>query len=101
MMNVVVGKRGHAHAVLIRAAEPLDGWEADLSGPGKLAQAMAITRSDNGRDVVQGPITFWRESGKRCRIVRSPRIGVDYAKHWKDALLRYCDRNSFALSKRR
>src|SRR5947207_10791796 len=38
MFNVVAGRIGRAHAVLIRAAEPLDGWDADLSGPGKLAR---------------------------------------------------------------
>src|SRR5450432_316463 len=47
MFNIVAGRTGDAHAVLIRAAEPLDGWTADLSGPGKLARAMQITRAEN------------------------------------------------------
>src|SRR2546421_5277496 len=37
MLNIVSGAKGDAQAVLVRAAEPLDGWEADLSGPGKVA----------------------------------------------------------------
>src|SRR5690242_2279065 len=36
MLNVVAGATGDAQAVLIRAAEPLDGWDADLTGPGRL-----------------------------------------------------------------
>src|SRR4030081_773672 len=40
MLNIVAGETGEAAAVLVRAAEPLDGWQADLSGPGKLARAM-------------------------------------------------------------
>src|SRR5690349_9239131 len=35
MLNIVTGKVGEPQAVLIRAAEPLDEWRADLSGPGK------------------------------------------------------------------
>src|SRR5437667_11863719 len=35
MFNIVCGHEGSAQAVLLRAAEPLDGWHADLSGPGR------------------------------------------------------------------
>ncbi len=43
MFNVIVGVPGEAEAVLFRAAEALDGWQADLCGPGKLARAFRIT----------------------------------------------------------
>src|SRR5881392_616508 len=45
MLNIVSGGVGDAQAVLVRAAEPMDGWDADLSGPGKLARGMRITRA--------------------------------------------------------
>src|ERR1043165_3826989 len=51
MFNIVGGQIGDAQAVLIRAAEPLDNWQADLTGPGKLARAFHITRKDNGKDL--------------------------------------------------
>jgi DNA-3-methyladenine glycosylase len=51
MLNIVAAEVDDAQAVLIRAAEPLDGWDADLSGPGKLARAFIITRADNGLDM--------------------------------------------------
>ena len=35
----------------------------------------------------------------RPRIVTTPRVGVDYAKEWKDALLRFLDADSAAVSK--
>src|SRR4051794_5131904 len=34
MLNIVTGDVDDAQAVLIRAAEPLDAWDEDLSGPG-------------------------------------------------------------------
>jgi DNA-3-methyladenine glycosylase len=63
MLNVVAHADGIAAAVLIRAAEPLEGLaemarrrrqtrpEALLSGPGKLCQAFAIGPSDNRCDL--------------------------------------------------
>ena len=101
MFNIVAGRRGDAQAVLIRAAEPLDGWKADLSGPGKLARGLKITRFQNGLDLT-GSILFVRGGLEyRPRIKRSKRVGVEYAKEWKDALLRFFDVKSPAVSKPR
>ncbi len=55
MLNIVTGAKGDAQAVLIRAAEVIGEWgdgKTDLSGPGKLARAMQITRADNGCDLL-------------------------------------------------
>jgi DNA-3-methyladenine glycosylase len=102
MFNVVAGATGEAHAVLVRAAEPLDGWEVDLTGPAKLAHGFAITGADNGRDLVCGTsvggnsahgdnIYFVADPAYRPRIVKRKRVGVDYSKHWKHRLLRFID----------
>lgn len=100
MLNIVAGETGSAQAVLIRAAEPLDGWVADLSGPGKLARAMQIERLHNGLDLTspEAPLLVLGPSTRVPRIVRSPRIGVDYAGAWKDELLRFFDADSAAVS---
>src|SRR5438309_9895896 len=45
MLNIVTGAEGDAQAVLVRAAEPLDGWEENLSGPGRLARGFGISLS--------------------------------------------------------
>jgi len=101
MFNIVAHRAGGGQAVLIRAAEPLDGWDADLSGPGKLARAFHITRAENGIDLT-GDRLFLRKGGDAVpRIVTTPRIGVDYARHWKDATLRYLDADSPAVSGKR
>lgn len=94
MLNVVAGVTGEAHAVLIRAAEPLDGWEADLTGPGKLARAFEIHRGLNGVDLFSDDLYFLEDEAYLPRIKRFKRVGIDYAKHWKNRLLRFIDMNN-------
>jgi DNA-3-methyladenine glycosylase len=91
MFNVVAGTAGEAHAVLVRAAEPLDGWDADLTGPAKLARAFDITATENRLDLTGNDIYFLADPEYQPRIIRSKRVGVDYAKHWKHRLLRFID----------
>jgi DNA-3-methyladenine glycosylase len=100
MFNVVCGPVGDAQAVLVRAAEPLDGWEADLSGPGRFARGMGITREENGLDLTTSDELFFTP-GRRAalRIGRSRRVGVDYAGPWRDELLRFYDEESPAVSR--
>ena len=99
MLNIVAGELGSGQAVLIRAAEAMDGWQADLGGPGKLARAMRITRAQNGLDLT-GVDLFLIHGPRPEKIERTVRIGVDYAEHWKDAPLRFTDAASSALSRR-
>ena len=73
-------------AVLLRGGEAVEGVEAvrarrggrlDLSGPGKLAQGMGITRALYGADAVDGPLRF--EAGAplpAAEVEVTPRIGV-------------------------
>lgn len=104
MLNIVAGTEPSGQAVLIRAAEPLDGWEADLSGPGKLARELGLTRAHNGLDLTGNELSLWDANDPPPRIERTKRIGVDYAEHWKDELLRFLDADSrfvSGLSRRR
>jgi DNA-3-methyladenine glycosylase len=102
MFNIVAADVDDAQAVLIRAGEPLDGLSVDLSGPGKLTRALRITRADNGVDLT-GSSLFLTDGNDLSvpRIVRTPRIGVDYAAHWKDSPLRFIDADSRAVSRGR
>jgi len=101
MLNIVASKVGDAQAVLIRAAEPLDGWQADLSGPAKLARAIHITtRADNGLDLTGKKLFLLDDGTSPRKITRSKRVGVDYAQDWTHALLRFHDADSPAGAKR-
>lgn len=99
MLNVVCGKPGEAHAVLIRAAEPLDGWDANLSGPARLARALGITGADNGLDLTGGQLFLLGGAADRPRVLNCTRVGVDYAGDWKDQPLRFYDADSRAVSR--
>jgi DNA-3-methyladenine glycosylase len=91
MMNAVARRRGEGSAVLLRAAEPLEGAErmARLrgraaprelcSGPGKLAQAFGADRALNGEDLVRGT-EVWIERGRvvpAVDVARGIRVGVN------------------------
>ena len=99
MLNIVAGEVGDAQAVLIRAAEPLQGWVADLSGPGKLAKALKISRKDNGVDLMGDSLYVLDVPTDRPRIIATRRVGVDYAGEWKDRPFRFLDADSRAVSK--
>lgn len=98
MFNIVAADVDDPQAVLIRAAEPLDDWIMDLSGPGKLARGLAITRAENGFDLRDDRFHLIDNPADRPTIAVTPRIGIDYAGEWKDKLLRFLDANSSAVS---
>jgi DNA-3-methyladenine glycosylase len=91
MFNVVAGAVGQGQAVLIRAALPLDDWKADLSGPGRLARALQITRVQNGLDLTGAELHFLDNPDDQPVVQTTKRIGIDYAREWKDAPLRFVD----------
>jgi DNA-3-methyladenine glycosylase len=100
MFNIVAGKTGSGQAVLIRAAEPLGGWKADLSGPGRLTRSLKITRSVNGLDLTGDALYLAHDPDYRPRTRRAKRIGVEYAGEWKNELLRFFDDRSRAVTHR-
>ncbi|HZZ41818.1 MAG TPA: DNA-3-methyladenine glycosylase [Tepidisphaeraceae bacterium] len=89
MFNIVCSKPGDAQAVLIRAAEPLANIDTSLSGPGRFACSMSVTRRDNAIDLTADRLYLLDDGYVPAKILRTPRIGVDYAGKWKDELLRY------------
>lgn len=109
--NVVANLENIPEAVLIRALEPTDGVELmkirrnknnlrDLcSGPGKLAQALSITKNLNGADLCGGEI-FIEDAGINPRVETTKRIGIDYAGDAANYLWRFIfDSGSERISK--
>jgi DNA-3-methyladenine glycosylase len=56
--------------------------------------------AENGLDLMSEKLFLLPNPGPPPRIVRTPRIGVDYAGDWKDQPLRFVDADSPAVSKR-
>jgi DNA-3-methyladenine glycosylase len=104
MLNVVSELPGNAAAILIRALEPLEGIEImkrhrgatrllDLTrGPGRLASALQIDRSYDGRDLCADGALWLGISNLPCGVIgKSVRIGITRA---ADKLLRYYERGN-------
>jgi len=112
-LNLVAANEGEPHAVLIRALEPIQGLDLmarrrgkpvssrELSnGPGKLAQALAITGADYGRDLCGDELFLQRPPKPAGPVARSARINVDYAGHWATRLWRFYERGNPYVSVR-
>jgi DNA-3-methyladenine glycosylase len=110
-MNVVTGRDGEGSAVLLRAAQPLEGIEGMAArrgvvnerllcaGPARLTQAFGVERTNNGLDLVSGTdLTI--ENGREVpdeRVGVSSRIGVRVG---LDRGWRFYDASSPYLSRR-
>jgi len=85
MLNVVTGPEGYPAAVLVRGAGEWDG-------PGKLTKALGVSKDFNQLPLRQSSGLWIEDRGlavSRDRIHVTPRIGVDYAKEWKDKPFRF------------
>ncbi|MCP4685359.1 MAG: DNA-3-methyladenine glycosylase [bacterium] len=108
--NLVTEREGFPAAVLLRAAEPIEGFELMkklspksgrkdiLSGPGKFCRAFGLTVAQSGVDLA-GRELFVEDPGDSVtNIVTSGRIGI---KKGKEHPWRFMDGDSFSRSKPR
>jgi DNA-3-methyladenine glycosylase len=109
--NLVTGRVGQPHAVLIRAVEPVLGQQLMASrrkldpdrceltnGPGKLCAAFGIGLSDYGQDLCGARLFL---SDAPCtRVAGSPRIGVGYAGAWAERRWRFYEPGNRYVSAR-
>lgn len=119
-MNVVTGREGEGTAVLIRALEPIKGIEqmaqnrykeslAHLpkskiigltNGPGKLCQALGITKENYGDDLTGHRLYICQgEKQETLNIKSSKRINIDYAEEAKDFEWRFFLKGNSYVSK--
>jgi DNA-3-methyladenine glycosylase len=97
--NVVTEAEGHGSAVLIRALAPVRNVTGRTSGPGLLCQALGIDRRLNGADLLGDRLYIADGNPADFRIVKRPRIGVDYAGGWARRLLRFYIRGNAHVSR--
>ncbi|HHV72602.1 MAG TPA: DNA-3-methyladenine glycosylase, partial [Clostridia bacterium] len=104
-LNVVTEEINKPAAVLIRALEPLTGIDEMAfnrygksaknlnkrqlinltNGPGKLCQAMEITKANYGQDLTGDTLYICEDSSASTPVIIStPRINIDYAEEAAD-----------------
>jgi len=89
-LNFVCREAGHGAGVLIRALEPVAGLDVMrarrdafdewllCSGPGKLCQALGVTRAFNGMALSEAPFELL-PAPMDLAIIAGPRIGISKA----------------------
>lgn len=100
-MNIVTKEEGHASAVLLRALEPVKNIDDKTNGPGLLCRAMHITKHLQGHDLLSDDFYVAEEKNPpSIKIIKRPRVGVDYAGHWAKRLLRFYIKDNKFISKK-
>ena len=100
-----------ADAILIRSLEPVAGLDimqkrrnntkiSNLTtGPGKLCQALGITREQNAIDLTEN-LLWISPRTETPKITSSKRIGIDYAEEYKDMPWRFLIADNKFISKK-
>ncbi len=85
MLNVVTGAVGYPAAVLIRGL-------SDARGPGILTKKLEISKEQNEKKLSKASGLWIEDRGMsipKKNIIRTPRIGVSYAKEWAEKPYRF------------
>lgn len=109
LLNIVTGAKDYPAAVLIRAVEPI-GVKSQMlkvksyAGPARLTKTLNIDKSFYGLPIYQKKSGLWIEGRehdlKEKDIIKTARIGVDYAKEYKDKPWRFYIKDSPFISKK-
>lgn len=108
MLNIVTEKKDYPAAVLVRAAEPINDlrfkiFDLRTNGPAKLTKFLQIDKKFNGLPIYTKKYGLWIEEGERVNdrnIVKTERIGVDYAGKYKNKLRRFYIKGNKFISKK-
>ncbi len=91
MLNIVTGQPGEGSGILIRSCEPVAGLELVrqrrggldgpvlLTGPGKVAQALAVDLSFTRHPLYAPGGLELLEGAAPEGVLRGPRVGIDFA----------------------
>lgn len=107
--NIVTREEGNPQAVLIRAVEPIEGFDLMAqnrlkktynqltksqikgltNGPGKLCRALLIDKNLSGEDLCGDKLYIEEGEKEKFNIISSKRVGIDYSEEAKDYLWRF------------
>ncbi|KKQ59947.1 MAG: hypothetical protein US81_C0033G0003 [Parcubacteria group bacterium GW2011_GWE2_38_18] len=108
MLNIVTGPKDYPAAVLIRAVEPMGvkslSKVKSYAGPARLTKTIKIDKTFNGLPIFTKKHGLWIEDRveqiKPNQIIKAPRIGIDYAKEYKDKKWRFYLKDNPFVSKK-
>jgi len=107
--NTVTREEGNPQAVLIRAVEPIEGFDLMAQNrfektynqltktqiknltnrPGKLCSALLIDKNLSGEDLCSDKLYIEEGENEKFNIISSKRVGIDSSEEAKDYVLRF------------
>ena len=108
-LNISTGQAGKPECVLIRALEPIEGFNCSkkelkkiANGPGKLCRWLKLNKSFYGEDLTKSKRIWLEDLGEKVpfsEIVASKRVGIDYAgPYWSRRKWRFYLKNNDFVS---
>ncbi|MFW6026535.1 MAG: DNA-3-methyladenine glycosylase, partial [Candidatus Woesearchaeota archaeon] len=112
-LNIVTGRKEKPQAVLIRAAEPVQGLDIIkqnrkikskklknlTNGPGKLCEALNLDKTFNNIDLVQNnKLYIINEINENIKIKQGKRKNIDYAEEYRNKKWRFYIKNNQYIS---
>jgi DNA-3-methyladenine glycosylase len=82
MLNFVTGEEGHPQAVLIRGVD-------EVIGSGRVGWLLQLNKSFYGEELVNSNRLWVEDSPMAVSFTTAPRVGVEYAKEWKEKPWRF------------
>ncbi len=88
MLNVTTEQMEKPAAVLLRAGIVVD-TQIPIGGPGILTKALEADGTYYGKNATSGDLYIEDRGDRPKKIIRTPRIGIDYAGSYKDKKWRF------------
>jgi len=96
LLNVTTEELDEPAAVLIRAGVLVEADQV-VSGPGKLTKALRVDGTFYGRSATSGDLYIEDRGEHPTKIIKTPRIGIDYAGAYKDKKWRFVIQNKYGF----
>lgn len=81
LLNIVTGRKDHPQGIMIRAVE-------NIYGPGRVGKELKLDASFRDESIT-GDRLWMEDAGEKPDYITAPRVGIDYAKEWKDIPWRF------------
>lgn len=95
MLNFITGDKGSPEGVLIRGVDK-------VNGPGRVTKYFHLDKDFYGEDLTKSKRIWVEDISLKIKgsdIKKTPRIGVNYAKEWKNKKLRFLVESTLLLKK--